>query len=50
MQTSAMENSFLFDMRSGVILASDNRHRNDDTLSQLTEYVARFIQFRDLYK
>ena len=45
-----MENSFLFDMRSGVILASDNRHRNDDTLNQLTEYVSRFIQFRDLYK
>jgi Ras-related GTP-binding protein C/D len=45
-----MENSFLFDMRSGVILASDNRHRNDNTLNQLTEYVSRFTQFRELYK
>jgi Ras-related GTP-binding protein C/D len=45
-----MENSFLFDMRSSVILASDNRHRNDATLNQLTEYVAQFSQFRELYK
>ena len=49
-QNSAMENSFLFDMQSGVILASDNRHRNDNTLNQLTEYVSRFTQFRELYK
>lgn len=45
-----MDNSYLFDMRSGVVLATDNRHRNDATLEQVTEYLSRFLQFRELYK
>jgi Ras-related GTP-binding protein C/D len=49
-QTSGMDNSYLFDIKSGVVLATDNRHRNDATLEQVTEYLTRFLQFRDLYK
>jgi Ras-related GTP-binding protein C/D len=45
-----MDNSYLFDIRSGVVLATDNRHRNDATLEQVTEYLSRFLQFRNLYK
>lgn len=49
-QNSGIDNSYLFDIRSGVVLATDNRHRNDATLEQVTEYLSRFLQFRDLYK
>ncbi|RSH90467.1 hypothetical protein EHS25_001072 [Saitozyma podzolica] len=49
-ETSGMDNSYLFDIKSGVVLATDNRHRNDATLEQVTEYLTRFLQFRDLYK
>lgn len=45
-----MDNSYLFDIRSGVVLATDNRHKNDAALEQVTEYLDRFMQFRDLYK
>lgn len=45
-----MDNSYLFDMKSGVVLATDNRHRNNATMEQITEYLSRFLQFRDIYK
>lgn len=45
-----MDNSYLFDMASGVVLATDNRHRNDATMEQVTEYLSRFLQFREIYK
>lgn len=48
--SSGMDNSYLFDIRSGVVLATDNRHKNDAALEQVTEYLDRFMQFRDLYK
>ncbi|KAK8865631.1 hypothetical protein IAR55_000776 [Kwoniella newhampshirensis] len=47
---SSADNSFLFDIRSGVILATDNRHRTDDLSEQVTEYLSSFLQFRELYK
>lgn len=49
-QTSGMDNSYLFDINSGVVLATDNRHRNEATMEQVTEYLSRFLQFRDIYK
>ncbi|KAK4687307.1 Ras-related GTP-binding protein C/D, partial [Tremellales sp. Uapishka_1] len=48
--TSGMENCYLFDINSGVILATDNRQRNDATIEQVTVFLSRFLQFRDLYK
>lgn len=45
-----MDNSYLFDIKSGVVLATDNRHRNEATMEQVTEYLSRFLQFRDIYK
>jgi Ras-related GTP-binding protein C/D len=45
-----MDNSYLFDIKSGVILATDNRTRNDASVEQVTEYLSRFLQFRNLYK
>ncbi|WVQ85693.1 hypothetical protein IAT38_007859 [Cryptococcus sp. DSM 104549] len=47
---SSADNSMLFDIKSGVILASDNRHRTDDLSEQVTEYLSSFLQFRELYK
>ncbi|WRT65957.1 uncharacterized protein IL334_002908 [Kwoniella shivajii] len=47
---SSADNSFLFDINSGVILATDNRHRTDDLSEQVTEYLSSFLAFRDLYK
>ncbi|RXK42517.1 hypothetical protein M231_00071 [Tremella mesenterica] len=49
-ESSGMDNSFLFDINSGVIVGADNRQRNDATLEQVTEYLSRFLQFRELYK
>ncbi|BEI87150.1 hypothetical protein CcaverHIS002_0704960 [Cutaneotrichosporon cavernicola] len=49
-ETSGMDNSYLFDIDSGVVLATDNRHRNDATMEQVTEYLTKFLQFRDIYK
>lgn len=45
-----MDNSYLFDIESRVVVASDNRGKNESTLEQVTEYLARFMQFRELYK
>lgn len=45
-----MDNSYLFDISSSVVLATDNRHRNDATMEQVTEYLTTFLQFRDIYK
>lgn len=45
-----MDNSYLFDIKSGVVLATDNRHRNNSTMEQITEYLARFLQFREIYR
>ncbi|ORY24694.1 Gtr1/RagA G protein conserved region-domain-containing protein [Naematelia encephala] len=45
-----MDNSFLFDIASRVIVAADNRGKNDETLDQVTDYLSRFMQFRELYK
>lgn len=45
-----MDNSYLFDIQSGIVLAADNRQRNDASLELVTEYLSRFLQFRDLYK
>lgn len=45
-----MDNSYLFDIASGVVLATDNRHRNDATMEQVTEYLTKFLQFREIYK
>ncbi|WWC68374.1 uncharacterized protein I206_102299 [Kwoniella pini CBS 10737] len=47
---SSADNTFLFDINSGVILATDNRHRTDDLSEQVTEYLSSFLAFRDLYK
>ncbi|WVR05600.1 hypothetical protein IAU60_002619 [Kwoniella sp. DSM 27419] len=47
---SSADNTFLFDIKSGIILATDNRHRTDDLSEQVTEYLSSFLQFRDLYK
>jgi Ras-related GTP-binding protein C/D len=49
-QSSGMDNSYLFDMASRVVLATDNRHKNEVALEQVTEYLSRFLQFRELYK
>ena len=49
-QTSGMDNSYLFDLGSKVVVAADNRGRNDATLELVTEYLSRFLQFRELYK
>ncbi|KAL7423540.1 GTP-binding protein gtr2 [Cryptotrichosporon argae] len=49
-ENSGMDNSYLFDIQSGVVMATDNRHRNDATMDQVTEYLSRFLQFRELYK
>ncbi|WOO85721.1 Ras-related GTP-binding protein C [Vanrija pseudolonga] len=49
-ETSGMDNSYLFDIASGVVLATDNRHRNDATMEQVTEYLSRFLQFREIYR
>lgn len=32
------------------MLATDNRHRNDATMEQITEYLERFLQIREIYK
>lgn len=45
-----MDNSYLFDTASGVVLATDNRQRNTETTELVTEYLSRFMQFRELYK
>jgi Ras-related GTP-binding protein C/D len=45
-----MDNSYLFDLNSKIVVAGDNRGRNDATLELVTEYLGRFLQFRDLYK
>jgi len=45
-----MDNSYLFDLGSRVVVAADNRGRNDATLELVTEYLSRFLQFRELYK
>ncbi|ODO07596.1 hypothetical protein L198_01177 [Cryptococcus wingfieldii CBS 7118] len=47
---SSTDNTFLFDMKSRVILATDNRHRTDELTEQVTEYLASFLQFQSLYK
>ncbi|WVF70953.1 hypothetical protein IAT40_005748 [Kwoniella sp. CBS 6097] len=47
---SSADNTFLFDIKSGIILATDNRHRTDDLSEQVTEYLKSFLQFRELYK
>ncbi|WVQ97005.1 hypothetical protein IAU59_004115 [Kwoniella sp. CBS 9459] len=47
---SSADNTFLFDINSGIILATDNRHRTDDLSEQVTEYLKSFLQFRELYK
>ncbi|WWC96678.1 hypothetical protein V866_003550 [Kwoniella sp. B9012] len=47
---SSADNTFLFDINSGVVLATDNRHRTDDLSEQVTEYLSSFLAFRDLYK
>ena len=49
-QSSGMDNTYLFDISSRVVVASDNRGRNDATTQLVTEYLDRFLQFRDLYK
>ena len=45
-----MDNSYLFDINSKVVVAADNRGRNDATLELVTEYLSKFLQFRQLYK
>lgn len=45
-----MDNSFLFDIKSGVVVGADTRQRNDATLEQVIEYLSRFLEFRELYK
>jgi Ras-related GTP-binding protein C/D len=45
-----MDNSFLFDMKARIAVATDDRGRNDPTLDLVTEYLSRFLQFRELYK
>lgn len=45
-----MDNTYLFDIQSQVVLATDNKHKNDKTLAQATDYLVRCLQFRDLYK
>ncbi|OCF56691.1 hypothetical protein L486_05545 [Kwoniella mangroviensis CBS 10435] len=47
---SSADNTFLFDIDSGVVLATDNRHRTDDLSEQVTEYLSSFLAFRVLYK
>ncbi|OCF31886.1 hypothetical protein I317_02932 [Kwoniella heveanensis CBS 569] len=47
---SSADNTFLFDINSGIILATDNRHRTDELSEQVTEYLKSFLQFRELYK
>ncbi|KAL0252929.1 hypothetical protein I308_102322 [Cryptococcus tetragattii IND107] len=47
---SSTDNTFLFDMNSRVILATDNRHRTDELTEQVTEYLSSFLQFQSLYK
>ncbi|ORX34143.1 Gtr1/RagA G protein conserved region-domain-containing protein [Kockovaella imperatae] len=48
--SSGMDNTYLFDMESRVVVASDNRGRNDATMQLVTEYLDKFLQFADLYK
>ncbi|KAK1927674.1 Gtr1/RagA G protein conserved region-domain-containing protein [Papiliotrema laurentii] len=48
--TSGMDNTYLFDIGSKVVVAADNRGRNDATLELVTEYLLRFLQFRELYR
>lgn len=45
-----MDNSYLFDLGAKVVVAADNRSRNDATLELVTEYLTRFLQFRQLYR
>lgn len=49
-ETSGMDNSYLFDLRSRVVLATDNRHRNEATMEQVVDYLSTFLQFREFYK
>lgn len=43
-----MDNSYLFDVNSRVVVAS-NGGKNDATLDLVTEYLGWFLRFRDLY-
>lgn len=44
-----MDNSYLFDVNSRVVVAS-NGGKNDATLDLVTEYLGRFVQFKELYR
>nr|ODN93206.1 hypothetical protein L203_00475 [Cryptococcus depauperatus CBS 7841]ODO02636.1 hypothetical protein L204_01375 [Cryptococcus depauperatus CBS 7855] len=47
---SSTDNTFLFDINSRIVLATDNRHRTDELTEQVTEYLTSFLQFQKLYK
>lgn len=49
-EISNIDNTYLFDLRSRVALATDNRHRNEATMEQVADYLSTFLQFRDFYK
>ena len=45
-----MDNTYLFDINSRIVVASENRGRNDATMQLVTDYLDKFMQFRDLYR